>query len=193
MFPNMDADTMLFNLYVDFCRFFDNRDGAISLETLKRKVKKAFLMNAQELQVFCEWEIEYWSKNRPKFITRPGVKTTKGHIARINKYIHWKEIDEVYDRTKSVSENALLTGIPKSTLYRYCKGVGLWTNPNKHMTEKWKRAEKKRKKNDKIKKFCLYYNPLCTPTENQKNLNAMGICLSRATIITWAKKFYTNL
>ena len=39
MKPDIDPDTLLFNMYVDLHRFIDNSDGIITIETMKRRVK----------------------------------------------------------------------------------------------------------------------------------------------------------
>ena len=53
MFPDMTADTLLFNLYVDCALHFDNSDGAITLDCLKRRVKKALTMPKDLLVIQC--------------------------------------------------------------------------------------------------------------------------------------------
>ena len=74
MRPDVDPDTLLFNLYVDCVRFFDNSDGVITLDTLKRKVVNAMKMTNEQLLAYCNWEIQYWQENRPKF---DGQKSTR--------------------------------------------------------------------------------------------------------------------
>lgn len=190
MFPDIDPDTLLFNLYVDFIRFFDNSDHVIQLETLVKKVKTAMKMTREELEDYCSFEIWFWKKNRPKFILYRGFKATQGLLGHISKDIRWREIDAQYDRSKSVKENAALLDIPRSTLYRFCAENDIDTNPNKGITKEEKRANKRMAKQDKIKLFKELYNPELTLKENRDNLLQEGMNIVLSTISVWASKYY---
>ena len=105
MYPEMDCNTLLFNLYVDFVRFIDNSDKAITLDVLIRKVRNAMLMTLEQLVAYCDCEVKYWEKNRPKFITHPGRNFCLSQINQIGKKVRWRELDNRYDKTKSIKEN----------------------------------------------------------------------------------------
>ena len=190
MFPDMTPDAALYNLYLDFVRFFDNSDGAITLDCLVRKVKHAFEKTTDQLIAYCDREIQYWRKHRHKFIIRTGCPCNWGVIANINKRIHWGEIDDLYDRTLSVQQNIQNgIGISQATLYRYCKANLINTNPNKGKTEAERRTTKRQEKLKKIEKFKQYYDPNATIIENKQRLKDFGVELSIGTISAWAHKY----
>lgn len=190
MFPDMTPDTALFNLYVDFVRFFDNSDGVITLDTLIRKVRHAFEKSPEQLVEYCKYEIEYWRKNRPQYITRPGVQTSWGMNNTIKSHIRYAEIDAVYDRSMSLQENiAAGIGVPETTLYRYCKDRGINTNPNRQMTEAERRAAAKQEKQNKIALFQHLYDPSKTTRANKELLAQHGVNLSVGSIVEWSKKY----
>lgn len=190
MFPDIDPNTLLFNLYVDFVRFFDNSDGVITLDTLVRKVKTAMMMTREELEDYCAFEIQYWKRNRPKFILKSGYTASQGFLNYIAKDIRWNELDERYDRSKTVKENADILGVPLRTLYRYCSDRHIATNPNRGETESQRRAKRKMRKQEEIELFKAVYDPKLSLRENLKNLNNEGLSLSPPTISSWANKYY---
>ena len=191
MFPDMTPDAALYNLYLDFVRFFDNSDGAITLDCLVRKVKHAFEKTKDQLIAYCDREIRYWRKHRHQFIIRTGHPCNWGVIANIRKRIHWGEIGNVYDRTLSVQQNIQNgIGVSQATLYRYCKANYINTNPNKGETEAERRARKRQKKLKMIEDFKQYYDPNATIIENQQRLEAFGVVLSTGTISAWTHKYY---
>lgn len=191
MFPYMDPDTALFDLYVDFMRFFDNSDGVITLDTLIRKVKHAFSNTPEQLEAYCSQEINYWRDHRPQFIVRPGTLMSWGLINNIKSRIRYAELDAMYNRSMSVQENiAAGIGVPQTTLYRYCKERGIDTNPNRPMTEAERRAEAKREKQNDIALFRRLYNPLLSVRRNKDILARNGLDLSEGSISNWSKKYY---
>lgn len=189
MYPDIDANTLLFNLYVDLVRFFDNSDGVITMDTLLRKVKNAMEMSLEQLVAYCDFEIRYWRENRPKYICQSGINTTMGVQSIIEKDIRWKEIDKSYNRLLSVKDNAELLNEPLSTLYRFCQENHILTNPHKQRTKEKKRADKKMKKLEKKALFRKYYNPQNSLRKNQEMLEIYGVSLSKDTITKWAKTY----
>lgn len=190
MRPNVDPDTLLFNLYVDCFRFFDNSDGVITLDTLKRKVVNAIKITNEQLLAYCNWEIQYWQENRPKFICYPGIITTRGQLRTIAKTIRWAEIDKVYDRSKSIGENAETIDVPISTLYRYCNDKWINTNPNRGMTKEEQRKAKHEDKSRKIQLFKKLYDPDLTLRENMEKMEENGLELTKSTLDRWIEKYY---
>lgn len=191
MFPDMTSDAALYNLYLDFVRFFDNSDGVITLDCLIRKVKHAFSMTTDQLIAYCNWEIQYWKEHRPQFIIRPGIPCNLGLIAQIRQRIRWKELNSKYDTHLSVQQN-IQNGIDVSlaTLYRYCKANQINTNPNKKTTEAERREAKREEKKRKIEQFKLLYNPSVSVNENKQQMEEYGLKLSIGTIYKWANKYY---
>ena len=190
MFPSIDPNTLLFNLYVDLDRFFDNSDKVITLDTLKRKVVHAMKMTQEQLLAYCNWEIQYWHENRPKFICKPGIITTRGQLSSISKRLRWAEIDKIYDRTKSIGENLATIDVPISTLYRYCNDRWIDTNPNQGMTEKKKREAKRRDKDGQIKLFRKLYDPELSFRENMVKMRENGLEKGKSTIARWIEQYY---
>lgn len=190
MFPDMTPDAALYNLYIDFVRFFDNSDGVIKLDTLVRKVKNAFEKTPEQLLAYCDREIRYWKEHKPQFIIHPGNKCDWSLITEIRKRIHWQEIGNNYDRTLSVQQN-LQNGLNVSaaTLYRYCKENFIATNPNKTETEAERREAKRKEKQHKIEQFQQLYNPNVTVLENQESMSSRGLELSAGTISNWSHKY----
>lgn len=192
MSPNIDHDTLLFNLYVDFVRFFDNSDKVITLDTLKRKVINAMKMTQEQLEAYCHWEIRYWHDNRPKFICKPGIITTRGQISYIGKVIRWAEIEKRYDRTKSIGENAELLEVPLRTLYRFCEEKWIETSPNKGMTKEERRKAKREDKDRQIKLFKKLYDPDLSLRENMEILRENGLELGKSTIARWIDEYISD-
>ena len=190
MRPDVDPDTLLFNLYVDLIRFFDNSDRVITIDTLKRKVVYAMKMTNEQLLAYCNWEIQYYRENRPKFICYSGVITTRGQLSNISKTIRWAEIDKVYDRSKSINENAETIDVPISTLYRYCNEKWINTNPNRGMTKEEQREAKRKDKSRKIQLFKKLYDPDLSLRENMAKMEESGLELTKSTLGRWIEKYY---
>ena len=188
MYPDIDADTLLFNLYVDLWRFFDNSDGVVSLDVLKRKVKNAMLMTCEQLMAYCQFEIEYWQKNRPKFITNPKAFCSLSHINQISKKVRWDELDKCYDRTKSIKENhELMPNVSLATLYRFCDERGIDRNPQKTPSRNEIREGKRLVRKEKMLLFQDFYDSDLSIRENQKLMEEMGLKFSIGTIQSWSR------
>lgn len=185
MFPDMDPDTMLFNLYVDRERFFDNSDGVIDIPTLQRKVTHAFAMDYEQLVSYCNREVNEWHHKRPKFILKPGTRSDRGMLSHLYKQISLEAFQNVYDRNLSVSENvANGVGFPVSTVYRYCQELGYSTNPI--------RNGDRMGKEEKVKLFQQYYNPDISVRANAKELENHGLVMGKSTIDNWSKKYFNQ-
>ncbi len=189
MYPEIDCNTLLINLYVDFVRFFDNSDGAITLDVLIRKVKNAMLKSPEQLAAYCDYEIKYWASNRPKFITNPRGNFSLAHINKIAKKIRWKELDDIYDRNKSILENhQLISECSLATLYRYCEDRLIDRNPNRKATKIAGREEKRLQRKEKRKLFESLYDPELSIRDNKKMMEEMGLTISIGTIQKWSRE-----
>lgn len=194
MFPDMDPDTMLFNLYVDFVRFIENcPEDPITLETLVRKVKLAFEKTPEQLIAYCNQEINYWHEHRPQFIVHSGIKTSLGVINEIKQRIRYRMLDSVYDPCKSVKEN-IVQGIdvPQTSLYRYCKYRGIPTNPTKKMTEAQRREQAKKLRNEEIEQFKRLYQHSLSIRKNMEFMKQQGLVLSLGTINKWKDMYLSQ-
>ena len=188
MAQNIDPDTLLFNMYVDFNRFIDNSDHIITLDTLTRRTRRAMTMTYEQLMDYCQYEINYWRDHRPKFIMHPKAPKSQAFINYVCNRIHYAELDLSYDRTKSVQENAAVLGI-SATLYRYCSDRYIETNPGKRLTYVQKRQAKKQAKADKKATFMLYYDPNLSAAKNREKMLQYGLNLSVGTIRNWGKEY----
>ena len=187
--PYVDANTLLFNMYLDFHRFIDNSDHIITLDTLTRRTRRAMTMTYDELRDYCKYEINYWKNHRPKFIMHPKAPKSQAFINFVTKRIHYAELDLSYDRTKSVQDNAAALGISPATLYRYCSDRYIETNPGKGQTYVQKRQAKKQAKADKKATFMLYYDPNLSAAKNREKMLQYGLNLSVGTIRNWGKEY----
>lgn len=133
--PSTTPTELLFNLYVDRERFFDNSDAALTIEVLKTKVNAAFSMEIDEIKQRYSVVLE---KNRRKIVFNPtylkdnaklnklGVgENLKAIIRCAVKDYNYCEIDKYYNQKLSVMDNVkelAKNGISVSrrTLYRYC-------------------------------------------------------------------------
>lgn len=187
--PYVDANTLLFNMYLDFHRFIDNSDHIITLDTLTRRARRAMTMTYDELREYCQYDINYWKDHRPKFIMHPDAPKSQAFINFVTKRIHYAELDNSYDRTKSVQDNAAALGISPATLYRYCSDRHIETNPGKGQTYIQKRQAKKQAKADKKATFMLYYDPNLSAAKNREKMLQYGLNLSVGTIRNWGKEY----
>lgn len=193
MEPDIDQDTLLFNMFVDLHRFIDNSDGIITIETLKRRVKSVVKMSQEELGDYCDYEIGYWKEHRPKFIYHPSAfNKTQRMTGKITTAIRYSEIDGKYDRTRSVKENAETLNIPERSLYRYCQERGIEKNPAKGMTYKQQREANKEARNDKKARFMLLYDPTLSLGKNREKMMKEGLKLSKNTIREWSKGYVSH-
>ena len=190
--PNVDADTLLFCMYVDLNKFIDNSDHIVTLDTLTRRTKRAMLMTDEELHDYCRYEIEYWRDHRPKFIMHPSAPKSQAFINDVSKRVHYSELDQSYDRARSVQDNAAALGESPATLYRYCRDRYIDTNPGKGQTYREAREAKKQAKADRKATFMLLYNPNLSAAKNREIMLQNGLELSEGTIRNWSKGYITE-
>lgn len=190
IYPEIDPDTLLYNLYIDLWRFFDNSDHVITLDVVKRKVINAFKMNREELLAYCSYEVDYWQKNRPKFIISHKAKVDMAVINRVRKKVRYNDILQAYDPTLSVKEN-IANGIdvPERTLYRFCSEYGIDPSPGWGAVAE-NRRNNRLKRQQKIDLFLQLYDETLSLRENQKELTNHGLKLSLDTIHSWKKRYY---
>lgn len=125
MFPEIDADTLLFCAYIDRERFIDNSDEVVSIECLKKNVQWAMDKEIDDLKEEFSESIEQLKNHNPK---RGKIYKNKKSIKEGN----YSEIDLHYDCNLSVKENHnnFIAGgfqVSLMTLYRYVKDRGIQT------------------------------------------------------------------
>ena len=188
MYPDVDPDTLLFNAYVDLDKFIDNSDSVIQLDTLKNKVIGAFSRTIEELREYCAYEIQYWKEHRFKFITHPDF-SDQASINHINKEIRYREIDKIYDRSKSTMENLAELDVPQTTLYRYCNDRQINTRPQKGLTKEEERSLKRIEKQEKVELFKSLYAPDKSESQNLEIMRQNGLEMSVGNLHNWKKKY----
>ena len=190
MYPDIDQNTLLFNLYVDRERFTDNSDYVITLNTLKRKVVKAMSLTEEQLREYCSYELDFWKHNRPKYIMHPYYRN-RSCVNTIRKEINYSEIDKVYDTCRSTIENHERLDIPLATLYRYCKDKNIKTRPNKRITKSERLEMNRLSKQEKIEVFKSLYDSNLSLRKNQEIMKNNGLELDHSTISRWQQKYIT--
>ena len=135
--PRITPSELLYNLMVDKERFFDDSDGALTLECMKNMVIDSFHYTVEGLKTTFMKQYED-AKNlccKRKYLIHWSCKS----LIRANTLgmvLNWEFLDVIYDRTLTVAENLqifndsdLEEGIAfsRNTLYRYCKGRGINT------------------------------------------------------------------
>ena len=164
--PSVSPDELLFNLYIDRERFFDNSDNVLTLECLMRKVELAFSRDINELR---ENYKDLINKCPVKFVVNPNVILKQKIINKDKKELRWAEIDKNYDATKSLKENLEILKsrkikIEKTTLYEYCREKGISTRPDA---------------DDKRKRILALYDSSRSQKENLNVLKENGIEITR--------------
>ena len=122
MKPDITADELLYNLYIDRQRFFDNSDDVLNVEVLQGKVKGAMQTEISIIKGFAD---EY---KKPSFIINKNVLNKRSAVGKARKDIKDKLIDSLYDTSMSVKDNlqsmkASGVKISQARLYK-------WVNEN---------------------------------------------------------------
>ena len=141
--PTVTPTELLFNLYVDRERFFDNSDAALTIEVLKTKVNAAFSMSVEEIKQRYSVVLE---KNRRKIVLNPTFIKDNQHLNKLGvgenlqaivrkavKDANYTAIDEYYNSELSVAENLKVlqdngVKVCSKTLYNYCADRGISTS-----------------------------------------------------------------
>ena len=125
MFPDIDADTLLVNAYDDVVRFFEV-DSDLTLECLVMNVENAMKLSTEEIYDAYSEAIDYLKEGSPSkgIIYKVTGQHTTSERNTIYKKIRYSLIDGIYDKNKSVAENARVISdklfpIKERALYYY--------------------------------------------------------------------------
>lgn len=118
---DITADELLYNLYIDRERFFDNSDDILGLECLKLRVAYALNTDIDEIRQMIK------GYKRPSFVINPVVIDKRKAIGKARKELTDNRIGGTYDCNLSFKENLAVLGISKSRLYQFCKENGIET------------------------------------------------------------------
>lgn len=171
LMKDFTPDELLYNLYIDREKFFDNSDNVLTIEVLQNKVKAALKTDIKTIQGIVK---DY---KKPTFVINPEVSDKRQAVAKARTEIKDNNIGLYYDTTLTINENLNIMKenglkISKSRLYKWCGEYGV--KPVKSTTRK--------------KKETLYgYNPILSIRENMKAMNCTMYQVQKAK-----EEYYTN-
>lgn len=175
MKPGITPDELIYQLYIDRERYFDNSDGVLDVETMKRKVENAMRLTPDELQEACSGIIEYWKDNRPQFILHPDTQEPEISRRFIARELNYQWLDAAYDTDLSLQENLPNLYVSRATVYRY-----------------WKDRNGCSKKEYNLRIFKENYDPNLTNKENIERLKNRGLSISERTMKRYKNSIYNN-
>lgn len=169
MKQDISADELLYNLYIDRFKFFDNSDEVLTIEVLKTKVKAALLTDIEKIKQMSD------DTNKPTFVINSTVDDKHKAVAAARKELTDNMIGELYDVTATIKANKITIEeagykVSLSRLYKWCEDYSVV--PVKPTT---------RAKKDVVKG----YNPELSIRENMK---VMGCTMHQ---VLKAKKEYS--
>lgn len=105
--PDVTPDELLYNLFMDVTRFFDNSDNVLTSEVLMTKVENAFALSLEDIQSNYSEFIQYSSENRPRYILHPSIPSAKRAAARrqVSTFLLYKDVLNNLDFAQSATEN----------------------------------------------------------------------------------------
>ena len=177
--PSIFPDELLFNLFVDRERFFDNCDNVLSDRLLMAMVRECFetpiKILMEEFRDYYNWVLERSSKK--KLILH---YSSRGRINanQLKKELRWRILDKAYDTSLSVADNLSnlnddVMEIGRSTIYRYLQDRGI---------------VKKRSGDIKFEKFCIFHREGLSLRNEREHLKSYGLVLAVRTISEYRKR-----
>ena len=148
-------DELLYNVYIDRYKFFDNSDELLTIDTLQNKVKNAMKASMEEIK-----ELTVYYK-KPTFVINSTVTDKRKAVAEARKDITNSLIGEMFDVTATIKANQITMQeagykVSLSRLYKWCEDNNV--KPVKSST---------RRKKEVING----YNPDLSIRENMKVMN----------------------
>ncbi len=118
--PNITADELLYNLYVDNEELFDNSNGVLSIDVLQECVREALLTDMDTIKKMNT------GTKKQTFVINPNVSNRRKAIGATRTSITNKKIAEMFDTTATIKDNLVRLNqrglkIGKSRLYEWCK------------------------------------------------------------------------
>ena len=169
MKPDVTADELLYNLYIDRDKFFDNSDNVLTLDVLQNKVKGALRTNIKEIKMLASFY------DKPKFVINPEEENKRKAVSKARTEITNNMIGNLYDVNATVKENQ--TTMAKAGIRVSLSRLYKWCEDNKVTPIKPKERNKKA--------VLEGYNPSLSVRENMKAMN----CTMHQVLK--AKKAYT--
>lgn len=105
--PDVSPDELLYNLFIDVTRFYDNSDNMLTCEVLMTKVQNAFALTLEEIENIYSEHIQYSRANRPRYILHPSIPSAKRAAARrqVVSFLMYKDVLNNLDFAQSATEN----------------------------------------------------------------------------------------
>lgn len=152
LMKDTNPDEMLYNLYIDRYKFFDNSNGEIDTDCLQRKVVNAYKMDIEEIK---EMSKDFY---KPKFVINPTTENKRQAVAEARTEITNNIIGNMFDTTATIKANQEILreagyNISISRLYKFCEEYNI--TPIKPTTRK-------------KKEIVEGYNPELSVRENMK-------------------------
>jgi hypothetical protein len=129
--PSISPDELLFNLFIDRERFFDNTDKVLSNGLLMKKVRECF---ETPINILMKQYKDYFDSvlersSRKKIILN---YSSRGRINanKLRKELRWRILDKAYDTSLTVADYLVnlsdeVMEIGRSTIYRYLRDRGV--------------------------------------------------------------------
>ena len=133
--PTISVEELVVNTIIDIIRFYDNEDGVLNSEFIRRNIESCLELTVDEIEESFSGELKYLRKtSKPK----KGIiyKSKKAH----SKITTFEILDSYYDVNLSVKENLVNLNdvygfiVKKSTIYDYLKDRGIKTD-NRTLTD----------------------------------------------------------
>ena len=129
--PNITVEELTFNTLLDIIRQYDNSDGLLNSDFIKRNIISCLDLSLEEIEEKYKGEIAYLKSLAPK----RGIiyKNRKSHT----KEVTYSILDELYNKDLSISENLDIINndyefiVSERTLYRYIEDREIKTDKDK--------------------------------------------------------------
>lgn len=117
---DITADELLYDLFIDRERFFDNSDNVLSIRVLKNCVENALRTDIGSIKKL------HARSERPTFVVNPNVANKHKAIAAARRDITNRYIAKMYDVNATIKDNLTKMNqgghkVGKSLLYKWCK------------------------------------------------------------------------
>lgn len=126
MKKDVTPDELLYNLFIDTYKFFDNSNGEIDIDCLQRKVINAYKMDIEEIK---EMSKDFY---KPSFVISSTVEDKRKAVGEARTDITNQLIGEMYDVNATVKANQIVMQeagykVSLSRLYKFCEDFNIET------------------------------------------------------------------
>ena len=123
---DVTPDELLYSLFIDTYKFFDNTNGEIDIDCLQRKVINAYKMDIEEIK---EMSKDFY---KPSFVISSTVEDKRKAVGEARTDITNQLIGEMYDVNATVKANQIVMQeagykVSLSRLYKFCEDFNIET------------------------------------------------------------------